>query len=153
MHRPQSFLKLYAKKVVEIKAERIESTHQRVSLKTTIVGRETKMTNEEDKEVLAEKDDAIEQMRVNENRVKIDRVMEFCVSFTKVQWGEEINPHHLFLELMEFLVNKQRRRMMYYMCHFFHSNISNVELLTLNKRLLEGNNLFIHIILTKLFMF
>jgi len=56
------------------------------------------MTHGEDKEVLAEKDNAIEQMRVNENRVKIDRVMEFCVLFTKVQWGEEIDPHHLYLE-------------------------------------------------------
>jgi len=89
---------LYANKVFEIKADHIDVTHQRLSLKTTIVDREAKMTHGEDKEVLAEKDNAIEQMRVNENRVKIDRVMEFCVLFTKVQWGEEIDPHHLYLE-------------------------------------------------------
>jgi hypothetical protein len=65
-------------------------THQRLSLKTTIVGREAKMTHGEDNEVLAEKDNVIEQMRVNGNKVKINRVMEFCVLFTKVQLGEEL---------------------------------------------------------------
>ena len=101
---------MYAKKVVEKKTKHIEVTHQILSLNTTYVDREVKMTNGEEKEVIAEKNNALEQTRVNENMVKIDRVMESCVLFTKVQWGEDIDPHHLYLELMEFLVNKRKTK-------------------------------------------
>ncbi|MCI19142.1 resistance protein [Trifolium medium] len=63
----------------------------------------------EENEGLLDKEISIGQKRENENKAKIDRVIdEICALFNKKEMGRIWTPQSMYLKFMEFLPNRRK---------------------------------------------